>query len=138
MLNERWVACGGTAVRITADAWLDEPSADPLVRGLARNPAAPAEVLLRLLDTHEPDAAGGLPLHPDPPPAVVAAMLAHPGSHQRRRPRKVARPARDGRPARRRHRAPCGQRPRSAATISATAPLAPAVPRSVPSRSTTR
>jgi hypothetical protein len=70
-------------VRVEHDQWLDEPAAAPLARGLARNPAAPAEVLLRLLDTHEADAAGGLRWHPRLPAAVVGAMLRHPSPRVR-------------------------------------------------------
>lgn len=48
------------------------------VRGLARNPAAPPEVLLRLLDVAPEQAAAGLELRADLPLPVQEAMLRHP------------------------------------------------------------
>lgn len=39
-------------VHLRGDLWLDGPVGDPVARGLAGNPAAPADVLLCLLDDH--------------------------------------------------------------------------------------
>ena len=49
-----------------------------VIAGLARNPAAPAGVLLRLLDAAPPAAARGLAVHPGLPLPVQEAMAGHP------------------------------------------------------------
>jgi hypothetical protein len=54
-----------------------------LRRGLARNPAAPVDVLMRLLDDHDGDVLDGLCRHPALPPPVMEAMLRHPASRVR-------------------------------------------------------
>ncbi|MDT5034038.1 MAG: hypothetical protein QOC94_4209, partial [Actinoplanes sp.] len=65
------------------DFWLDGPAAGPVVRGLGRNPAAPADVLLGLLERHGAAAVYGLRRHPGLPSSVVTALLQHPQPHVR-------------------------------------------------------
>jgi hypothetical protein len=54
-----------------------------VLRGLARNPAAPVEVLLRLLEVAPAEAADGLELRADLPLPVQQAMLRHPARGMR-------------------------------------------------------
>ncbi|MEU8207881.1 hypothetical protein AB0B85_01635 [Micromonospora sp. NPDC049044] len=70
---------------MTGDAWLDgSPSPSPLLRGLARNPAAPVDVLLRLLDSWPEQVCDGLLHRRELPPPVRDAMLHHPSPRIRR------------------------------------------------------
>jgi hypothetical protein len=64
---------------MTGDAWSDRcPSPSALLRGLARNPAAPTEVLLRLVETWPEQVCEGLRRRSELPPPVREAMLRHP------------------------------------------------------------
>lgn len=64
------------------DTWLKQSSSpSPLLRGLARNLAAPADVLLRLVTTWPEQACEGLRRRRELPPPVRNAMLHHP-SHR--------------------------------------------------------
>ncbi|WP_433113464.1 hypothetical protein [Micromonospora sp. CA-246542] len=63
---------------IRGDLWLDGPAGDPVARGLAGNPAAPVDVLLRLLDNHAEAVPAAFRRRADLPPAVVAAAIRHP------------------------------------------------------------
>ncbi|MEU4712900.1 hypothetical protein AB0F73_04445 [Micromonospora purpureochromogenes] len=65
-------------VYIGGDLWLDGPAGDPVARGLAGNPAAPFDVLLRLLDDHAEAVPAAFRRRADLPPAVVAAAMRHP------------------------------------------------------------
>lgn len=61
------------------DAWLERCSSpSPLLRGLARNPVAPVNVLLRLVDSWPEQACDGLRRRRELPPPVRDAMLHHP------------------------------------------------------------
>ncbi|MEU7575321.1 hypothetical protein [Micromonospora sp. NPDC049240] len=60
------------------DAWLDRCSSpSPLLRGLARNPAAPVYALLRLVDSWPEQVCDGLRRRRELPPPVRDAMLHH-------------------------------------------------------------
>jgi HEAT repeat protein len=62
-----------------SDAWLDRSSSpSPLLRGLAKNPAAPIDVLLRLLERRPEQVCEGLRRRRELPPPVRDAMLHHP------------------------------------------------------------
>jgi hypothetical protein len=63
---------------VIGDAWLDRPPSPPRLRGLARNPAAPIDVLLRLLNTRPELVCEGLRRRHELPPPVHDAMLHHP------------------------------------------------------------
>jgi hypothetical protein len=63
--------------------WRDSPSVDPVLRGLAHNPAAPADVLLGLLSAHGNAVPDAFDRRGDLPPVVVEAMLRHPSSRVR-------------------------------------------------------
>ncbi|MEW2378668.1 hypothetical protein AB0883_21570 [Micromonospora sp. NPDC047812] len=65
-------------VHLRGDLWLDGPAGDPVARGLAGNPAAPLDVLLRLLDNHAEAVPAAIRRRADLPPAVVAAAMRHP------------------------------------------------------------
>ncbi|MFI5930069.1 hypothetical protein ACIA3K_29410 [Micromonospora sp. NPDC051543] len=65
-------------VYVRGDLWLDGPAGDPVARGLAGNPAAPVDVLLRLLDNHAEAVPAAFRRRADLPPAVVAAAIRHP------------------------------------------------------------
>jgi HEAT repeat protein len=65
-------------VYLPGNPWLDEPSGDPLARGLAGNPAAPLDILMRLLDDHAAAVPAAFRRRVDLPPAVVAAAMRHP------------------------------------------------------------
>ncbi|MGN9809995.1 hypothetical protein ACTMSW_11640 [Micromonospora sp. BQ11] len=65
-------------VQIRRDLWLDDPAGVPVARGLAGNPAAPLDVLLRLLDEHAEAVPAAFRRRADLPPAVVAAAMRHP------------------------------------------------------------
>ncbi|MEU0156576.1 hypothetical protein [Micromonospora fulviviridis] len=61
------------------DAWLDRCSSpSALLRGLARNPTAPIDVLLRLVETWPEQVCEGLRRRRELPPPVRDAMLHHP------------------------------------------------------------
>ncbi|MGW3887692.1 hypothetical protein ACWD69_03320 [Micromonospora chokoriensis] len=69
---------------MTGDALLDRsPSPSPLVRGLARNPTASADVLLRLVEAWPEDACEGLRGRRELPPPLQDAMLRHPSTRIR-------------------------------------------------------
>lgn len=83
-------------VHLRGDLWLDGPVGDPVARGLAGNPAAPADVLLCLLDDHAEAVPAAFRRRADLPPAVVAAAMRHPMARVRGRRggrAGVARPA---------------------------------------------
>ncbi len=63
---------------IHGNPWLDGPAGDPVARGLAGNPAAPVDVLLRLLDNHAEAVPAAFRRRADLPSAVVAAAMRHP------------------------------------------------------------
>ncbi|MGC4782521.1 hypothetical protein ACLQ3A_12820 [Micromonospora zamorensis] len=63
------------------DAWFDRCSSLPA--GLARNPAAPTDVLLRLVDLWPEQVCEGLRLRRELPPPVRDAMLHHPSPRVR-------------------------------------------------------
>jgi hypothetical protein len=63
---------------MVGDARSDSSSPAPLLCGLARDPAAPVQVLLRLLETWPSQAGEGLRRRRDLPPPVQEAMLRHP------------------------------------------------------------
>lgn len=65
-------------VYIRGNLWLDGPAGDPVARGLAGNPAAPLDVLLRLLDDHAEAVPAAFRRRAALPPAVVAAATRHP------------------------------------------------------------
>ncbi|WP_433534392.1 HEAT repeat domain-containing protein [Micromonospora sp. CA-249363] len=65
-------------VYVRGNLWLDRPAGDPVARGLAGNPAAPIDVLLRLLDNHAEAVPAAFRRRADLPPAVVAAATRHP------------------------------------------------------------
>ncbi|MFG2011648.1 hypothetical protein ACGFNF_21535 [Micromonospora sp. NPDC048868] len=54
-----------------------------MARGLAGNPAAPADVLLRLLDDHAEAVPAAFRRRADLPPAVVAGAMRHPSARVR-------------------------------------------------------
>ncbi|MEV0397489.1 hypothetical protein [Polymorphospora rubra] len=58
--------------------WRDVPTVDPVLRGLAHNPAAPTDVLLGLLDAHGDAVPDAFNRRAALPPVVVEAMLRHP------------------------------------------------------------
>ncbi|MFG3604817.1 hypothetical protein [Micromonospora chersina] len=70
-------------VYIRGNLWLDGPAGDPVARGLAGNPAAPLDVLLRLLDNHPEAVPAAFRRRADLPPAVVAAATRHPSARVR-------------------------------------------------------
>lgn len=63
---------------------LPDPLREPWLRGIAAHPAAPPDVLLRLLDPAAREAWTALCEERDLPPAVVDAVLAHPETTVRR------------------------------------------------------
>jgi hypothetical protein len=63
--------------------WRDEPAVDPVLRGLAHNPAAPTDVLLGLLGGHGDVLSDAFNRRADLPPVVVEAMLRHPSARVR-------------------------------------------------------
>ncbi|MGI5519892.1 hypothetical protein ACQEUX_12975 [Micromonospora sp. CA-259024] len=65
-------------VYIPGDLWLDGPAGDPVARGLAGNPAAPLDVLMRLLDDHAHAVPAAFRRRVDLPSVVVAAAMRHP------------------------------------------------------------
>jgi hypothetical protein len=65
-------------VYLPGNLWLDDPAGDPVARGLAGNPVAPLDVLLRLLDDHAEAVPSAFRRRADLPPAVVAAAMRHP------------------------------------------------------------
>lgn len=75
----RPLAIGVRYSAMSGDAWLDRcPAPSPLLAGLAMNPAAPIEVLLRLVDEWPEQVCGGLRRRRELPPPVRNAMLRHP------------------------------------------------------------
>jgi hypothetical protein len=70
-------------VCVPIDHWLDESTGDPVLRGLAGNPGAPLDVLLRLLTEHADAVGYAFRRRPDLPPAVVEAMRRHPSTRVR-------------------------------------------------------
>jgi hypothetical protein len=61
----------------------DTPTVDGVRRGLAHNPAAPADVLLGLLGAHADAVLDAFDRRADLPPDVVEAMLRHPSPRVR-------------------------------------------------------
>ncbi|MFI7599143.1 hypothetical protein [Actinoplanes sp. NPDC049681] len=84
MVNGSWIALpSGQVASVTGDRWLDEPTGTPVMRGLARNPAAPVDVLLRLLREHDDAVPAALRRRADLPEPVIEAMLRHPAARVR-------------------------------------------------------
>ncbi|WP_155387076.1 HEAT repeat domain-containing protein [Catellatospora paridis] len=71
------------AFRTRTNLWRDEPAVDPVLRGLAHNPAAPTDVLLGLLGAHGDALSDAFNRRADLPPVVVEAMLRHPSARVR-------------------------------------------------------
>ncbi len=68
------------AFRTRTNLWRDEPAVDPVLRGLAHNPAAPTDVLLGLLGAHGDALSDAFNRRADLPPVVVEAMPRHPSA----------------------------------------------------------
>jgi hypothetical protein len=68
---------------IRDNPWLDGSIGDPIAVGLARNPAAPLDVLLRLLDDHPEAVPAGFRRRADLPPPVVETASQHPSARVR-------------------------------------------------------
>jgi hypothetical protein len=80
-VTDEWIGAADRSsrlvLRVSPDAWLDEPAGPPVLRGLAANPAAPAEILLRLLGAHPDAVPTALRRRADLSAPVLEAMLRH-------------------------------------------------------------
>ena len=74
---------GPRVVELRGDWWLDRPEGLAVARGLARNPAAPPELLLRLLEEHAEAVPAAFRRRADLPPAIVEAAARHPSARVR-------------------------------------------------------
>ncbi|MGN9911220.1 hypothetical protein ACTMTJ_27055 [Phytohabitans sp. LJ34] len=81
--EDRWAVGAGGVTGVRGDHWLDSPAGDAIARGLARNPAAPLDLLLRLLDAHPDAVPAAFRRRADLPPAVVEAAARHPSARVR-------------------------------------------------------
>jgi hypothetical protein len=85
--DDEWIGSADKTSRrvlyLRPDDHRNESTPEPTLQGLAANPAAPAEVLLQLLQTHPDVASAALRRRAAVPARVLEAMLRHPHARVR-------------------------------------------------------
>lgn len=83
MIDDEWIGSADRTARRVLRLRPEGATASPILRGLAANPAAPAEVILRLLRPPVEAVLGALGRRAALPAPVLDAMLRHPDARVR-------------------------------------------------------